>query len=378
MDAASIISSACDMTSLGPYPDASYHEGLEFLVNQVNQCEAVTEASIHVMEREMSAALCNRFRVEDYLVRHPEVLELTVEKPLFVFGIPRTGTTFTNHLLGSDPTRRSLLNWEATESIPPPTTETLRTDPRCIEKRARQEQLLRENPDVVLPHWEWADDPTECIFILAQDFKALSWEARLPMPGYSNWILECDVTSAYEYHKKVLQILQSQAPGIWNLKMPSHSVFAQTVKKVYPDARLIWTHRDPYQTFASSCSLNRFTQKVTGIEPDPIYIGDNATRRLGAHLRGAMEAKKVLGADAIYDLYYKDLMRDPIAEMEKLYAWLGDDFTPDVEQAMRHWIDTHPQNQFGKHKYSLEEFGQSRESLAPIFGEYVEEYGLAS
>ena len=117
---------------------------------------------------------------------------------------------------------------------------------------------------------------------------------------------------------------------------------------------------------------------MTGIEPDPIYIGDNATRRLGAHLRGAMEAKKVLGADAIYDLYYKDLMRDPIAEMEKLYAWLGDDFTPDVEQAMRHWIDTHPQNQFGKHKYSLEEFGQSRESLAPIFGEYVEEYGPAS
>ena len=324
----------------------------------------------------MVSALCNRFRVEDYLLHHPEVLEEKIERPVFVFGVPRTGTTFTNHLLGSDPNRRSLLNWESTQSIPPPTTKTLRTDPRCVEKRAQQQQMLDDNPGLVLPHWEWADDPTECIFLLAQDFKALSWEARLPMPGYSKWILECDVTSAYEYHKKVLQILQSRAPGTWNLKMPSHAVFVQTLTKVYPDARLIWTHRNPYQTFASSCSLNRFTQSMTGIDPDPEYIGDNATRRLGAHIRGALAGKKMLGDDAIYDIYYKDLMKDPIAEMRKLYKWLGDRFTPEVESAMRHWIKTHPQNQFGKHKYSLEEFGQSRQSLAPIFGDYVKQHGL--
>jgi hypothetical protein len=377
MKASELIASACESTGLGPFANASYHEGLEFLVEQVNQCDAVTERSIEVMEREIVASLCNRFRVEDYLLRHPEVLEQEIERPVFVFGIPRTGTTMTNHLLGADKSRRSLLNWEATDSIPPPTSDTLYSDPRCVNKRKQQEEMLAANPDVVLPHWEWADDPSECIFILAQDFKALSWESRLPMPGYSKWILECDVTSAYEYHKKVLQILQSQAPGTWNLKMPSHSVFAETVKKVYPDARLIWTHRDPYQTFASSCSLNRFTQSVTGVDPDPIYIGDNATRRLGAHLRGAMQARESLGDDAIYDLYYKDIISEPIAEMEKLYAWLGDDFTPEIEADMRHWIDHHPQNQFGKHKYSLEEFGQSRESLEPIFGDYVQQYKLA-
>ena len=376
MKASEIVKAACEKTGLGPFPDASYREGLEFLIQQINQCAAVTEKSLQVMEREMVSALCNRFRVEDYLLHHPEVLEEKIERPVFVFGVPRTGTTFTNHLLGSDPNRRSLLNWESTQSIPPPTTKTLRTDPRCVEKRAQQQQMLDDNPGLVLPHWEWADDPTECIFLLAQDFKALSWEARLPMPGYSKWILECDVTSAYEYHKKVLQILQSKAPGTWNLKMPSHAVFVQTLKKVYPDARLIWTHRNPYQTFASSCSLNRFTQSMTGIDPDPEYIGDNATRRLGAHIRGALAGKKMLGDDAIYDIYYKDLMKDPIAEMRKLYKWLGDRFTPEVESAMRHWIKTHPQNQFGKHKYSLEEFGQSRQSLAPIFGDYVKQHGL--
>lgn len=376
MKAQEIISKACEITGLNPFPDASYHEGLEFLVDEINRCPAVTEKSLQVMEREMVSSLTNRLRVEDYLIRHPEVLDQKIEKPVFVFGIPRTGTTFTNHLLGSDPNRRSLLNWESTQSIPPATSETLYSDPRCVQKRAQQQKLLDDNPGLVLPHWEWADDPTECIFLLAQDFKALSWEARLPMPGYSKWILECDVTSAYEYHKKVLQILQSKAPGIWNLKMPSHAIFVKTLKKVYPDARLIWTHRDPYQTFASSCSLNRFTQTMTGIDPDPAYIGSNARQRLGAHIKGAMEGKKAFGENAVYDLYYRDLMRDPISEMRKLYGWLGDDFTPEIERAMNNWIDTHPQNQFGKHQYSLEEFGQSRESLAPIFHDYVAQYGL--
>jgi len=373
---AELIAKACSQTGLGSFEEASYHEGLNFLVDQINQCEAASDRTFEMMEREIVSALVNRFKVEDYLLKHPEVLEQPIERPVFVFGIPRTGTTMTNHLLGADTSRRSLLNWEATNSVPPPTTETLTTDPRCVEKRKMQEQMLKQNPGIVLPHWEWADDPTECIFILAQDFKALSWEARLPMPGYSKWILECDVTSAYEYHKKVLQILQSKAPGIWNLKMPSHSVFAETVMKVYPDARLVWTHRDPYQTFASSCSLNRFSQSVTGVDPDPLYIGDNDTRRLGAHIRGAMAAKDKLGDNMIYDLYYNDLVSDPIEEMRKLYAWLGDDFTPKIESQMREWIDTHPQNQFGKHKYSLEEFGQSVDSLKPIFGEYAKRFNV--
>ena len=158
--------------------------------------------------------------------------------------------------------------------------------------------------------------------------------------------------------------------------MPSHAIFIETLRKVYPDARMIWTHRDPYQAFASSCSLNRFTQTMTGIDPDPVYIGDNAKRRLSAHLQGAMDGKLMFGKDAIYDLYYENLMRDPIAEMKKLYDWLGDAFSDDIDAAMTRWITTHPQNQFGKHSYSIEEFGQTRETLGPVFDEYAQQYGF--
>ena len=371
-----LVNKACKKSGLGPYENTSYREGLEVLIREINACEATTEVTFEKLEPIIIETLVNRFRVEDYVGKHPGVLDQPIEKPIFLFGIPRTGTTISNHLLGTDKTRRSLLNWEVLDSVPPPTTETLYTDPRCANKRKQQEAMLAANPDVVIPHWEYADDPTECTFILAQDFKAMSWEARLPMPGYSKWVLECDMTSAYEYHKKLLQVLQSTAPGIWNLKMPSHSVYVSTLLKVYPDARLIWTHRDPYKTFASSCSLNKFSQAVTGVDPDPLYIGNNAARRLGAHLNGAMAAKDKLGDNVIYDLHYADMMRDPIAEMRKLYAWLGDEFTAEVETGMQQWLDDHPKGKHGDHTYSLEEYGLSVDKLKPVFGEYVERFNV--
>ncbi len=371
-----LVDKACKKSGLGPYENASYREGLDVLIREINACEATTDTTFEKLEPLIIETLVNRFRVEDYVEKHPEVLEKPIEKPIFLFGIPRTGTTISNHLLGTDKTRRSLLNWEVLDSVPPPTTETLYSDPRCVSKRKQQEAMLAANPDVVIPHWEYADDPTECTFILAQDFKSMSWEARLPMPGYSKWLLECDMTSAYEYHKKLLQVLQSKAPGIWNLKMPSHSVWVTTLLKVYPDARLIWTHRDPYKTFASSCSLNKFSQNATGAIPDPIYIGQNATHRLAAHLYGAMAAKDALGDDVIYDLRYADMMKQPIEEMRNLYGWLGEEFTSEIETGMQKWLDDHPKGKHGAHTYSLEEYGLSVEALKPAFGEYVERFKL--
>ena len=371
-----LVDKAWKKSGLGPYENASYREGLDVLIREINACEATTDTTFEKLEPLIIETLINRFRVEDYVEKHPEVLEKPIEKPIFLFGIPRTGTTISNHLLGTDKTRRSLLNWEVLDSIPPPTTETLYSDPRCVSKREQQEAMLAANPDVVIPHWEYADDPTECTFILAQDFKSMSWEARLPMPGYSKWLLECDMTSAYEYHKKLLQVLQSKAPGIWNLKMPSHSVWVTTLLKVYPDARLIWTHRDPYKTFASSCSLNKFSQNATGAIPDPIYIGQNATRRLAAHLNGAMAAKDALGDEVIYDLRYADMMKQPIEEMRNLYGWLGEEFTSEIETGMQKWLDGHPKGKHGAHTYSLEEYGLSVEALKPAFGEYVKRFNL--
>ena len=178
------------------------------------------------------AALSNRLQVHDYVCQHPEVLDEKIERPLVTLGMPRTGTTVISYLLDQDPARRSLLHWECVHPVPPATTETLRTDPRCLALLEEHKQIIKfvKEANMPLPHWEDADGPTEDMFIHNQDFKALSWDAFSPTPRYSDWLIdEADMTSTYEYMKRFLQVLQSKAPGAWSLKMPSHSVHIETL-----------------------------------------------------------------------------------------------------------------------------------------------------
>src|SRR5690606_11881083 len=128
----------------------------------------------------------------------------------------------------------------------------------------------------------------ECLSIQKHDFRALWFDAQLPMPAYAEWMLSCDMTPTYEYHRRVLQVLQSELPGPWTLKMPSHALHIRWLLKVYPDARLIWTHRDPLKALGSLCSLVRAATS-SHMEPDLEFIGRNYPRQVLEHLRRPME-----------------------------------------------------------------------------------------
>jgi hypothetical protein len=218
--------------------------------------------------------------------------------------------------------------------------------------------------------------PHECVEILAHDFKTLKWESAGKLPTYRDWIFQTDTRSAYDYHKLWLQLHQSQAPGIWSLKMPSHSLHIETLLAVYPDARLIWTHRDPYAVTGSLCSLITTGHMAFAGYVDQDWIGQNYPWQAAQHAEKAMDARARIGHDRIIDLHYADVVRDPIRAMRKLYAQLGDDFTPATEAAMIAWIAENPQGKFGKHQYKLEQFGLSKEGIAPLFERYLSEYDV--
>ena len=213
-------------------------------------------------------ALWNRLRIVDYIKDHPEVADERVERPLVVLGLPRTGTSLASYLLDQDPLRRSLLTWEAEDSVPPSTPDTLYTDPRCLKKKAELDVLAEglKAANIPLVHWDEADGPTECIFVQGQDFKAYLWEAFMPNAAYADWLLEADMASAYAYERSVLQMLQSRAPGVWSLKMPSHAVHIEALLQEFPDARLVWAHRDPFKSAASFLRLNYLSRAVLGAE----------------------------------------------------------------------------------------------------------------
>src|SRR5206468_442094 len=155
-----------------------------------------------------------------------------------------------------DGRNRALLRWEAGDSVPPPTADSLHTDPRVETARAGADMLEQLNPRIRAIHHEEPDGPTECISVMSQDFKSLSWEAISNVPTYSAWLLGTDHRSAYEYHRLVLQVLQhGGVRGRWALKSPHHAIALDALIAVYPDAQLVLLHRDPVELCASVCSL---------------------------------------------------------------------------------------------------------------------------
>ena len=368
-----LIAEARRMTGLERFDSESYREGLDILLADFNRSER-PEAGLQRLRDSVVTALATRLKTTAYLEQRSALLQRPIERPVFVFGIPRTGTTLLSNLLAADPARRSPLTWEIDDPVPPPTTKTLHTDPRALMRLEMERKILAARPDAGKYYRSSAIYPNECVFIMAHDFKTLMWESRGKLRNYRDWIFQTDVTSAYEYHKRYLQLLQADAPGIWNLKMPSHALFIPTLLKVYPDARLIWAHRDPFTATGSFCSLIALAHKAFAPKVDVEWLAENLPWQAAEHANRIMDARDKLGEDRIIDVHYADLMRDPLATMRKLYASLGDDFTSAAEQGMRAWLADNPQDKFGKHEYKLAQYGLSQQSLAPLFERYLSRY----
>lgn len=371
-----LIEQAMKKTGLDRFDSNSYREGLDVLLADYNSSEH-PEPLIQRMGGNLVQMLADRLSTTDYLAKRPELLDRPIERPLFVFGMPRTGTTLLSNLLACDPARRSALTWEIEEPVPPPTTATLKTDPRAIAKLAQEKAMLAAHPDMGKYYRNSAVYPNECMFFMMHDFKGLAYESRGKLPAYRDWLLSTDMTSTYQYHKRFLQLLQADAPGNWNLKMPSHALWLDTLLSIYPDARLVWAHRDPFTATSSFCSILSMAHRGYTGKIDYEWLGEDCSYQAVLHLDRIMDTRETLGRDRIVDLHYADVTRDPMGTIRKLYADLGDTLTPEAEAAMQTWLDENPQGKFGKHEYALDQYGLSVENLTPRFERYLSQYDVA-
>lgn len=376
-----IFTLAAKRTGLTEIDSDSWRDGLTVMFDDLNTSAAFTPSGRERVLDDATNALGRRMQVHAYIQAHPEVLDAPVERPLFVLGMPRTGTTVISYLLDQDPARRSLLHWQCVHPIPPASTETLRTDPRCVALLEEQRRILEfvKQAKMPLPHWEDADGPTEDMFIHNQDFKGLSWDSFLPTDRYARWLFdEADMSSTYEYQKRYLQVLQSTAPGTWSLKMPSHSVHIEALLKVFPDARLIWAHRDPYKATGSLCNLWRLPQQlVMNTELlDQTEMGRAAMWQMRYHVERPLRARDRIGDDRFFHMYYHEMMRDPMDVMRRIYDWADEPLTAETEARMRNWLVDHPQDLFALNTYSLDQYGLSVEQLEPIFAEYLSTFDI--
>jgi hypothetical protein len=175
----------------------------------------------------------------------------------------------------------------------------------------------------------------------------------------------------------VLQLLQSRAPGTWSLKMPSHAVSIEALLATFPDARMVWAHRDPFKATGSFLRLNQLSRALLlGDNVDVESVVPNVLRQLKAHIDRPLRVRERVGDDRFFDLHYCAVMRDPIGQMRALYAWAGDELTPSVERAMLDWLDRNPQDRFGVQPYSLDAYGVTKADLEPVFDEYLSVFDI--
>jgi hypothetical protein len=323
------------------------------------------------------ASLVNRLRVVDWLAQHPAIADETIESPIIVIGMFRAGTTFLSHVLDQDPDNRALLRWEANDSVPPSSPADHRSGPRVDAAQASGDMLEVLNPRMKAIHHEDADGPTECIAVMSQDFKSLSWEAITNVPGYNRWLLETDQHSAYEYHRSVLQVLQSGGVrGRWTLKSPHHAIALEGLTEVYPDARLVMLHRDPVVLSASVCSLISCLSGTFSDADHTAYIAEHWTMMLEESVRRVDEFRAAHPEHPIVDVQYADLVQDTVSTVGKLYGACGTELSDRARTAMTEYVASHPKGRFGAHGYDLAEYGLDADVLRERFADYVERYEI--
>jgi len=373
-----IIAAARAQTGLSDYGDPAILDGLQRLLTGYAGEARFTERGSQMAHADLVTAMAIRMKVEGWLAERPELLERPIEKPLFVFGLPRTGTTLLINLLHSDPARRSFLRWEAYDPVPPPRPEELHAGPRYQTMQDKSEMAAKYMPEIVAIHYEDADSPTECQFLMTPSFCSQVYESQADVPSYRQWLMhEADYGPAFRFHKRFLQLLQAEAPGRWTLKNPWHPLFLDTLTEVYPDAQLVMTHRDPADVVGSICSLIKHVRRIYSDDVDLKGIGESFMDTFQIMIDRARAYKAKHGSDAILDVQYASMMRDPLGTVRTIYDHFDEELTPAAQAAMDAYMAGNQQGKHGKHSYALEEYGLSRDIVHERFRDYIETFDIA-
>jgi hypothetical protein len=376
IDADAMIAAARTASGLSDFGDPSFRDGLDILVEALNREAKLTVAGAGRVAQAMTATLSNRLQVEDYLRQYPELLDAPIEKPLFVFGLPRTGTTLAINLLVSDPARRRFMRWEAFSTVPPASPGELRNDPRFHAEQARLDMSLKYVPHISAMHHEDADSSCECQFAMSPTFCSQVYDSQYYIPSYSDWFLSADYRSAFRYHKRLMQVLQQHNQGRWTFKNPWHPLYLDALTEIYPDAQLVMTHRNPVEVVASACSLVHAVRKLYSDDVDPRAIAEVSLKTFDAMIARTIAYEEKHGAGSIHHVQYRDLMTDPMAEMRKIYARFDEPLSAAAEAEMQAMLTANPKGKHGRHDYRLEDYGLTAEGVQAHLADYIERFAI--
>jgi hypothetical protein len=370
-----LVSRASAETGLEDFGGDSWREGLEVIVRSAESEARFTPSGRAGFYASLVRPLVNRLRIEDWYARHPEIDEQEVEIELLGVGFPRTGSTALSHLLAEEPSVRSLRVWEESSPCPPPgvSEEADRARLEGATAGLAMTNHVAERLRSMLPHS--ATGPMEDHDLMALEFKAQFYLTSARLPTYADWFVDCDQEPTYRYEKRVFKLLQWKCPpNRWRLKSPTHTLFLDAYNKVFPEARFVMTHRDVSKVLPSVADLYYTMLQGGNEDVDAHEVGQLNIDQWGIALDRVLAFRDAGHDDRFFDIGFTAFQADPIAEITRLYEWLGEELTSDTVDAMRAWREDNPRDKYGTHEYDATEFGITEEVLAARFGAYRERF----
>jgi hypothetical protein len=359
-------------TGLSDFGSSYYRDGLERTVHALN-----TEADLNDLGRVMqhatiSNALIQRLKIIDTYRAHPEIGDEVIDGPIVILGLPRTGTTALGQLISADPQFRFLRTWESQAPTPPPETATQHTDPRIAQAADGIAMIEQMFPGFRTQINSEPEAATECQDLMGMSFRTFHFDGVVRVPGYVEWLLQSDMRETYTFHRNVLKLLQWRCkPSLWNLRTPVHMFALDEFVEAYPNAKFLWSHRDPAKVLGSVCSLIAYVRSWSSDRKDPTELGAEQLAWWVEGIGRAMDFRTRLGDDRFVDVSFADLQADPVNTVAKSYERLGLTFSAEARASVRHWAEEHRPGHRGTHAYDLADYGLTPDQVREAFSDYL-------
>lgn len=378
-DPDALVEQACELAGSDDFGgEDDWRDGLGRLVDGLVHEARLSDLGVEIAVLDIIRPLVNRLRITAWRKQNPAIAAAPVERPIFIVGQPRTGTTILFDLLAQDPALRPPLTWEVDAPWPVPMPESYDTDPRIAETQAGIELSEQIVPGLLAFHPMGALVGQECVRIWAGQFCSMIFSVQYRLPTYYKWLLyEADHRQAYRYHRMFLQHLQSGVPGQWLLKSPAHLWQLDALVAEYPDALIVQTHRDPLNVISSISALTHHLRRLASDHSSVTECAEQSCEEIVVGLRRSMALRDsgTLAAGQIVNVQFADFIRDPFATIHDLYSALGRELTPETERRMRAFLAAHP-GDGGGGRYTWSDTGLDADSVREQVRDYQLRFGV--
>lgn len=369
LDLEDLLTEARRTAGLDDFGDDGFREGLAVLLETYRINGYAPEALGRVRGR-LVGLLTERLRIEDAWRRYPEICDEPIVAPVYLTGLPRTGTSALLNLLATDLTMRPMALWEGMNPAPLPGRPPKEDDHRYVGLRDFLGRLYAKNPAFGTIHHTSADTPEECIHLLNHTFADVQFGVEVLMEPYASWFRARDHHAAYRYYADILRMLQWQrSGGRFLLKSPAHLWALDVLVEMFPDCSIVVTHRDPVESVASYTSM--MESMMVGRSYDRRELGPVVMEYLAAMMERAMACRTRIDPPRILDVDYDAFIADPVAVVRSIHEHFSLPVTGESVSGWEAHAAAHPRGEHGEHVYTLEEYGLSEAMIRDRFTLYL-------